>query len=1080
MIIHSYVQSLPFKFISPFNGNKGHCNQCSFSIPQKKKLRSLSVNVSSNCPTVNVLNDPIVPSKRLPSYYSKIIQECIDSGSFELGKRVHAQMLGEGIKPETFLGTKIVMLYARSGVLEDLYVARKLFDEMHERNSTTWNTMILGYAKMGEHLQVVDLFFRMRESGIFPDKFTFPSVVKACAALEDFDGVRQVHGLVFKTCLSGNLVVGCSLVDGYARCGSIDDAVAIFENIDEMNVISCNAIVGGYVKVGRWEEAWSFFLKMQELGLPPDHFTFATAARICSSLRSLEGGKQVHAKLIISDFASDVFVCNSLIDMYAKCGDSESSLQVFELMTERDQVTWNSMISAQVQSGHFLEALMLFQKMHTFGYKSDRYNLASALVACTGLAYVEMGEEVHGSMVRNFLDYEIITGSALVDMYSKCGHVDKARQAFEKLVERNEVSWNALIAGYVEEGEVQEAFKLYREMELAKNVEPDPFTFTSLLTLCADQRNKDLGKQIHAHLIRIFGATNIILETELVHMYAKCGCLNDAQSVFDQMVERNSYSWNSLIEGYEQNNQAERAIELFKCMQLEGTEPDCFSLASALSACINLSDARKGKGIHGFILRNALENQGVLRYLLVHMYAKNGNMNYACKAYNCISDMDVTIQNIMVSAFVGCDRIDEAWELFNKMEERNIVSWNAILMGFAKNGLKADIFAFFQRMQEENVEFDSSTLVTLLDFCASLPSLAQGEQLHTLAIKKFTVQDSVVLGTALVDTYAKAGAIEKARKTFDEMNDRNTIAWNAMITGYSKHGHSEEVLLLFEQMHNEGIYPNDVTFLSVLSACGHTGKVEEGLKIFISMLEDHKITAKVEHYTCMVDLLGRAGYLEDAKEVIARMPLRAEASTWGALLGACRIHHNAELGQVAADQLFALDPQNPGHYVALSNIYAVAGKWDMVEEIRNMMRIRGVTKDPGVSWIDIGNETHKFYAGCQSHPNNKEIYVMLRHLTLRMKELGYVPDTKFVLSNAKDLEDEEYFIQHSERLAIALGLISLPKKSTIRVFKNLRICGDCHTAAKFISKIMHRRIIVRDNNRFHHFENGVCSCGDYW
>ncbi|KAF8398941.1 hypothetical protein HHK36_014806 [Tetracentron sinense] len=1087
--IQCFLQTLPFQ--RPFNDINGHYTR-HYSLPLKPRFKYVSANLNTTTtPTILNINGeessktpPIqiqiqMPSKTSSPSYSSLIQDCINSKSFDLGKSIHAQMLSNGYTPDTFLQTKILMLYARAGNLSDLDYARKLFDKMTDRNSTSWNTMILAYSRVDDHMKVLELFFQMQRSGILPNKFTFPSVVKACVALEECNGVRQVQGSIFKTGLNHHLVVGGALVDGYAKFGSMDDALIAFDEIDGKNVVTWNSVIAGYVREMRWEEAWGIFYGMQRLDVDPDHFTLATAIRICGALRSLDRGKQVHAKLFACGFRGDTFVANSLVDMYAKCGDGESCLQVFDQMAGRDRVSWNSMISAEVQFGHFYEALVLFSRMQESGFKSDRFNLGSILVACAGLADVEMGRELHGHLIRNFLDSDTILGSALVDMYSKCGLIEEAHQAFERLMERNEVSWNVLITGYVQEGKVEEALELYHNMQLAENIQPDQFTFTTLLSLCADQMNENQGKQIHAHIIRTVSRKHIVIVSELVHMYSECGRLNYARKIFNRMEERNAYSWNSLIEGYEQNNQPEEALELFRQMQLTGIKPDCFSLASMLSSSISLSNLPKGKQIHGFIVRNALEEQGILQYVLVDMYAKCGVIGYACKVYEQTRKKDVVLQNVMVSAFASCGKMNDAKCLFNQMDMRNRVSWNSILVGYAKSGLMYETFNLFQRMQEDNVEFDSLTLVTVTNLCASLPDLGKGEQLHALAVKKGFVHSSVVLDSALVDMYAKVGSIEEARRVFDKMHNRNVISWNAMITGYSKHGHSEEVLVLYEQMQKEGIHPNEVTFLSVLSACSHTGLMEEGLSIFISMIEEHGIEAKAEHYTCMVDLLGRAGRLEDAKEVIDRMPVEPEVSTWGALLGACRVHRNVELGRVAADRLFGLDPQNPGHYVLMSNIYAAANRWKEADEIRQMMKIHGVKKDPGVSWIEINNEIQNFHAGSKTHPRTEEIYTTLRNLSLRMKGLGYIPDTNFILRNVEGIE-EEYLLQHSERLAIALGLISLPEKSTIRVFKNLRICGDCHTATKFISRISGRRIIVRDTNRFHHFENGECSCGDYW
>lgn len=969
------------------------------------------------------------------------------------------------------------MLYARSGDPNDLVIARRLFDEMPERNSTSWNTMILCYSSKEDHAEVLEIFSQMQMSGVWLDNFTFPSVVKACVARGDECGVKQVHCLIIKTGLYFNLVVGGALVDGYARFGSMSDAVNAFGEIDGKNTVAWNAVIGGYVRLLRWEEAWRAFLRTRTiLGLGPDDFTFATVLRVCGALRSLDRGKQVHAQLVSYGFESSVFVGNSLIDMYAKCGDNGGCLQVFNSMKEKDQVTWNSVISSQAQLGQFENAIVLFKRMIESGYKSNQFNLGSILMACAGLADTERGRQVHSYLIRNLLETDVVLGSALVDMYSKSSCIEEARRTFDRLEEKNEVSWNALLAGYVMEGQEEEALEHFHKMKLT-NAHPDQFTFTSLLTLSADQGNEDQGKQIHAHIIRTIARKHIILETELVHMYAKCGNLDYAQEIFNRMPERNAYSWNSLIVGCEQSGESQKALELFHQMQLSGIKSDQFSLASVLSICASLSDGKKGKQIHGYMLRNALENDAVLKCTLVDMYSKCGLVNQACKIYDRMNERDVILHNIMISAYVSCNRIDDARHIFDRMEERSTVSWNSMLTGYAKCGLSDEMTRLFQRMLEESIELDDLTYLTMLDFCATLPALFQGKQLHASLVKRGYTHSSVVLDSALVDMYAKGGDIDKARRLFDKMNHRNIITWNSMIAGYGKHGDGAEVLALFDQM-NEEIYPNDVTFLSILTACSHIGLIEEGIEIFISMIEEHGIEPRVEHYACMVDLLGRAGHLDDAKEVIERMPIKPDVSTWGALLGACRVHQNIDLGRLAAERLFDLDPKNPGHYVLMSNIYAAAGRWKEADEVRNLMKSAGVTKDPGISWIEINSDIEIFHAGDRAHSKTDEIYATLKNLLLSMKAMGYVPNTSFVLRNVED--QEEYLLQHSERLAIALGLICLPEKATIRVFKNLRICGDCHTVVKLISKITHRKIIVRDTKRFHHFEDGLCSCGDYW
>nr|ABK26521.1 unknown [Picea sitchensis] len=367
----------------------------------------------------------------------------------------------------------------------------------------------------------------------------------------------------------------------------------------------------------------------------------------------------------------------------------------------------------------------------------------------------------------------------------------------------------------------------------------------------------------------------------------------------------------------------------------------------------------------------------------------------------------------------------------------------------------------------------------ILRACASVAALEQGKQVHADIIK-IGFELDVSVSNGLVDMYGKCGRIEDAQEVFSKLLEPDVASWNAMISGLAQHGCGKEAVLLFEQMLQTGVKPNQITFVVVLSGCSHAGLVDEGRNYFDSMTRDHGISPKAEHYSCMVDLFGRAGCLDEALNFINQMPVEPNASVWGSLLGACRVHGNIELAERAVEQLIELTPENPGTYVLLSNIYAAAGRWDDAGKVRKMMKDRSVKKEPGCSWIEVQNKVHPFIVGDSSHPQIEEIYETLETLTLQMKAAGYIPNTNFVLHDVEEEQKEWILGHHSEKLAIAFGIISTPPGTTIRVVKNLRVCGDCHTATKFISRIVSREIVLRDTHRFHHFKDGQCSCGDYW
>lgn len=382
-------------------------------------------------------------------------------------------------------------------------------------------------------------------------------------------------------------------------------------------------------------------------------------------------------------------------------------------------------------------------------------------------------------------------------------------------------------------------------------------------------------------------------------------------------------------------------------------------------------------------------------------------------------------------------------------------------------------------MQLADVKPNSVTLVSVLLACAHLASQKQCKLIHGYIIKG-GFNSNLVIVTALIDTYANCGILEVAHQLFDQMSEKNVVSWSAMIAAYGMHGLGEEAISLFHQMQMTGILPNHITFVSLLSACSYSGLVLEGRQYFNSMVQYYCIVPRVVHYACMVDLLGRAGHLHEAWDLIKTMPLEPGASVWGALLGACRVHCNIELGQYAAEQLFELEPKNAGCYVLLANIYAAAGRWEDVARVRTMMKDRAVKKTPGYSCTEVNNRVHAFVMGDRSHPQSKEIYEMLETLERKMEAVGYVPDTNFVLHDVEEEVKESMLSTHSEKLALAFGLISTSPGTPLWITKNLRICGNCHSVTKLISKIAMREIYMRDANRFHYFKDGMCSCKDYW
>eukprot|EP01018_Ginkgo_biloba_P015859 Gb_38232 [translate_table: standard] len=775
--------------------------------------------------------------------------------------------------------------------------------------------------------------------------------------------------------------------------------------------------------------------------------TYANLLQKCINTKRISDGESVHAHMVKTGFGLDVFLLTNLVNMYGKCSSLLKARQVFDEMPERNVVSWNAMITGYAQQGQGEKALHLFRQMQEANIELSQFTFASVLQSCASLPALEQGNQVHAHILKTGFNSDVFVASALIDMYAKCGFAEDARLVFDKMVERDVVSWNAMISGYAQNGHGEEALKIFCKMQQS-SINLNQFALSSVLRVCAGLPALEKGKQVHAHAIKTGFETDVFVGSALVDMYPKCGNMENALNVFVRMPKRDIVSWTAMIAGYAQNGFGAEALKLFCQMQRIGMSPNQFPIASVLSGCASLTALDQGKQVHAHIIKIGFESDMFLENALVDMYAK-------------------------------CGSIEDAHTLFYRMSKQDVVSWNAMIGGYAQNGHGEEALKLLYEMQWAGLKPNLFTFGSVLRACASLAALERGERVHAHIIKS-EIEPNAFLGSALLDMYAKCGSIDNAQKVFDNWPKEDLVPWNAMIAGYAQHGCGKEAIQVFKEMQLAGMKPNQITFVSVLFACSHIGLVDEGRNFFASMNQDHGITPKVEHYACMVDLLGRSGHLDEAESFINAMPFEPSAFIWKTLLGACRIHGNMDLGKRAAEFVLKLEPEDHATYVLLSNMYAAYGRWDDVANVRKMMKNKGVKKEPGCSWIEVKNRVHTFIIGDRLHPRSEEIYATLATLTMQMKEAGYVPDTNFVLHDVQEEQKEHSLCYHSEKLAVSFGLISTPLGTPIRIVKNIRVCGDCHTAIKFISKIVAREIVVRDANRFHHFKDGLCSCKDYW
>ncbi|KAJ0080844.1 hypothetical protein Patl1_10699 [Pistacia atlantica] len=556
-------------------------------------------------------------------------------------------------------------------------------------------------------------------------------------------------------------------------------------------------------------------------------------------------------------------------------------------------------------------------------------------------------------------------------------------------------------------------------------------------------------QQVQARLVVSgFGRSRSLL-TKLLSLACAAGSIAYVRRLFFFIPNPDAFLFDTLIKQTSKFSFSIDSLLFYRRMILSKFSPSNYTFTAVIKSCADLSALKLGRVIH------------------THVFVRGYGL-------------DVHVQAALVSFYAKSCNLSVARKLFDKMPEKTVVSWNSMISGYEQNGFAKEATGLFYLMRDLSVKPDSTTCVIVLSACAQLGAIGLGRWVHEYIVAQ-ALDVNVVLGTSLINMYARCGQVGKAREVFDSMTEINVVAWTAMISGYGMHGYGTQAVELFHQMRVHGRRPNSVTFVAVLSACAHAGLVHEGRQIFKSMRQEYGLMPVVEHHVCMVDMFGRAGLLNEAyvfiKEVIRERPAPA---VWTAMLGACKMHKNFDMGVEVAEHLLSVEPENPGHYVMLSNIYALAGRMDHVEMVRNIMIRKSLKKQVGYSTIEVDQRTYLFSMGDKSHPDTHEIFQYLDELMSRCREAGYVPESEWVMHEVEEEEREYALRYHSEKLAIAFGLLRSSHGMTIRIVKNLRMCEDCHSAIKFISVITNREIIVRDKLRFHHFKGGSCSCLDYW
>ncbi|CAN6472453.1 unnamed protein product [Victoria cruziana] len=753
------------------------------------------------------------------------------------------------------------------------------------------------------------------------------------------------------------------------------------------------------------------------------------------------------SKLFEQMTQKNVISWNTLISGYVSSRDVCEARRLFDRATDRNLITWTVMMAGHAQSGETAEAFGLFSELRRSDLRPDRVILTTLLSACNVGGQANSVRQVHSLVVKFGYDSTLLVANTLLDSYCKSGLLSCARQLLDQMPRRDCVTFNAMIAGYTKNGIAEEPLLLFLELQKA-GLRPTEFTFTGVIAACTAIDDIDLGAQIHGCVVKINYGWNIFVGNAMLDMYAKSDRAGDARLLFDEMPQRDCVSYNILITSYAWDGQWEESLILFGQLQFAGLDPKQYPFATILSMLANSTALDVGKQVHAQAIITSAESE-------------------------------ISVCNALIDLYAKCGNLEIAESLFRGRQDLNTVSWTSLISGCIQQFSYAKSMQFFSEMRMLGMSPDQATFSSILSACASLVLLDLGRQVHSTMLKS-GFMSNVFTGSALVDMYAKCGSIEYSKLAFNEMPNRNIVSWNAMISAYAQNGCGKAALGLFDEMLELGIYPNSVTLLSLLSACSHAGMADEGYEIFNSMSKTYGILPRREHYACMVDVLGRVGKLDDAERLITKMPFEPDEIMLSSILNSCKIHKNPELAQRTADRLFHIGPSDASPYVAMSNIYAAAGRWEDVANVKKSMKGRGLIKEPAYSWVVIKHKSYFFSSNDDLFPQMEEVKAALDKLHKKMIRAGFKPDTSCVLHRIKEEAKIEALRYHSEKLAVAFALINTPPGSPITVIKNLRACADCHTAIKVISTIVGREITVRDSSRFHHFRDGVCSCRDFW
>lgn len=805
---------------------------------------------------------------------------------------------------------------------------------------------LCGTGHLGKAFQIIYLLYQQGSS--IPTN-VFCCFLRCCIDKHDLDAGRALYRLITKQHPLSDAYLGTHFIRMFASCGSLVESRQVFDNVFNPDVFTWTAIISAYVKFRRNKQALALYDRMVQSRVKPDGHVFVAAMKACTSAESLLSARLIHRRVVDSCLKHDVVIDNALVDMYTKCGSVMEAREVFDSLQIRNVVTWNSMIAGYAQHGHYQEAFKLLSKIQQDRLVPNGVTFASILKACSGAALLYEGRLLHSDIIESSFDSDEFLWSSLTDVYAKCGSLEDARKVFDGITTRNVVTWTAMIAGYAQHERGEEALQLFHKMR-QEGMEPNLLTMASVVKACACAADLGCFMLLHTGIFRAGFESDVVIGSALLDVYAKRGSIEDAECVFKRLGEKNVVTWSAMIGGYAHSpGYGLKALQLFQKMLAKGLAADTATLVSVLRACSGLEALEYGRLVHACV----------------------GELGFECHEFVVSSIIDM---------YAKCQSIDDARKMFEKLRVRDTVIFSAMISGYALQGLDQDAIQLFYEMVKVALVPDTVAFVSILKSCSNMVALAEGKLIYAYILER-QLEGDVHVGNSLIDMFTTCGCMDDGKCVFNKLQKRDNISWTAMVTGHAQAKEYNLALKYYLDMQQEGWKADNVTLVSLLSACSGEGLLAEGCQHF-EVMRKQMILPTEDHFNCMVNLLGHAGHLKEAADLLKCMPFGFDIVGWTSLLSHCNSHHNVEVGRHCFDHVVALDGKKAGAYMLMHSLYEFAGMHEDAASVEQLRQAANAWKKPGHALTEGNNGLHDCF-GSGNSQHQSEMYAELQTIGMQ-------------------------------------------------------------------------------------------------